>query len=135
MALILHESLKKQQKKTFDFYKLEMFKEEFKDYSKIDEIIEYFKNDIRNPIAHEDWFVKNGWVWTKNKGQEQKQDMMNISKQIYELFFFRVALSNYLLEKYRNFAKCIQVTPQKVNEFISNLKIKIKELKTKEIDI
>jgi len=135
LTLILHESLKKQQKKTFDFYKLKTFKEEFKDYPRIERVMYYFKNDIRNPIAHEDWFVKNGWVLTKNKGQEQKQDMMELSRQIYELFFFRVALSTYLLEKYRDFAKSIQVTPQMVNKFISELKIKIEELKAKENNI
>ena len=129
MALILHESLKKQGEKTFDFYDLDIFKREFQDYPMLNELLEYFKNDLRNPIAHEDWFVKNGWVWTKNKGQEQKQDMNEISRQIHELFYFRVALSTYLIDGYRDFAKNIQVTPQQVNDFVTNIKAKMEEIK------
>lgn len=73
--------------------------------------------------------MKNGWVWTKNKGQEQRQDMVEVSKQIYELFYFRVALSTYLLEGYRNYAKEIQVTPKQVDDFIKGIRVKIKEIK------
>lgn len=129
MSLILHASLKKQGKKTLAFYYIDQFKNEFQDYPQIDKLMEYFKNDIRNPIAHEDWFVKNGWLWTRNKGIEKKQDMNEISQQIYELFYFRVALSTYLLEKYKDFAKNIQVTPQQVKDFVKSIKAKIKEIK------
>lgn len=128
MTLILHEHLKKQNKKTSDFYYMDTFKTEFNDYPKIDELIGYFKNDIRNPIAHESWFVKNDWVWTKNKGIEKKQDMIEISKQIYELFYFRVALSTYLLEKYKDFVRNKNITPQHISKFINGIKIKLKEL-------
>ena len=128
MTLILHEHLKKQNKKTSDFYYMDKFKTEFSNYSKIDELMEYFKNDMRNPIAHEDWFVKNCWVLTRNKGQEQKQDMIEISKQIYELFYFRVALTTYLLEQYKNFAKDKNITPEHISKFIDGIKIKLKEL-------
>jgi hypothetical protein len=128
MTLILHEHLKKQNKKTNDFYYIDTFKTEFNDYSKIDDLLNYFKNDIRNPIAHENWFVKDGWVWTKNKGVEKKQDMLEISKQIYNLFYFRVALSTYLLEKYKDFAKNKNITPEEITKFIEGIKKKLKEL-------
>jgi len=128
MALILHKHLEKQNKKTSDFYYLGTFKTEFDDYPKIDELIDYFKNDIRNPIAHENWFVKSGWVWTKNNGIEKRQDMIEISKQIYELFYFRVALTTYLLGKYKDFAKDKDITPEQVTKFIGGIKIKLGEL-------
>jgi hypothetical protein len=128
MTLILHEHLKKQNKKTNDFYYIDTFKTEFNDYSKIDDLLNYFKNDIRNPIAHENWFVKDGWVWTKNKGVEKKQDMLEISKQIYNLFYFRVALSTYLLEKYKDFAKNKNITPEEITKLIEGIKKKLKEL-------
>src|SRR3989344_8290041 len=129
MALILHGHLKKQNKKLSDFYYLDTFKTEFADYPRIDELLLYFRNDIRNPIAHEGWFVKNGWVWTKNKGVEKKQDMLEISKQIFELFYFRVAFSTYLLDKYRDFAKYKEITPEHIKKFVEGIKLKLKELK------
>lgn len=129
MTLILHEYLKNQNKKTSDFYYIDTFKTEFNDFSRIDELLEYFKNDIRNPVAHENWFVKNGWVWTKNKGVEKKQDMLEISKQIYDLFFFRVAMSTYLLEKYKDFAKNKNITPEEVVKFVEGIKVKMEEIK------
>jgi len=129
MILILNEVLKKEGKQTKQFYYIDNFENEFVNYPKLYEIREYFKNDIRNAVAHEDWFVKNGWLWTRYKGEEKKRDMMEISKQIYELFYFRVALSTYLLEKYRSFAKDKNITPQHISKFIEGIKIKLKELK------
>jgi hypothetical protein len=128
MTLILHSHLQKQNKKTNDFYYIDTFKTEFSDYPRLSDLLNYFRNDIRNPVAHENWFIKNGWVWTKNKGIEKKQDMVEISKQIYELFYFRVALSTYLLEKYKDFAEKKGVTPEQVSKFIEGIKLKIKEL-------
>lgn len=128
ITLILNAHLKKQNKKTNDFYYIDTIKTEFGDYPKIDELIKYFKNDIRNPVAHENWFVKDGWVWTKNKGQEEKQDMLEISKEIYNLFYFRVALSTYLLEKYKDFAKNKDITSEQVSKFIESIKNKLNEL-------
>ncbi len=128
MALILNEYLKKQSKKTSNFYKIDTLKDEFSDYSRIDELMNYFRNDMRNPVAHEDWFVKSGWVWTKNKGAEKRQDMMEISKQIYELFYFRVALTTYMLNSYKDFAKSKEATPEQVSNFIKGIKLKITEI-------
>jgi len=128
MTLILNEVFKKEGKQTKPFYYIDTFENEFVDYPRLDEVKNYFKNDIRNPIAHEDWFVKNGWLWTRHKGLEKKQDMMEISKQIYELFYFRVALSTYLLGKYKDFAKDKDITPQHVSKFIEGIKTKLKEL-------
>jgi len=128
MTLILHEHLKKQNKKTNDFYYLDTFKTEFNDYPKIDDLLNYFKNDIRNPVAHENWFVKGGWVWTKNKGVEKKQDMLEISKQIYELFYFRVALFTYFSDRCNGFVKDKNITPEKISDLIEGIKRKLKEL-------
>jgi hypothetical protein len=128
LTLILNEYLKRQNKKTSDFYYMDDFKTEFADYTKMNDLLEYFKNDIRNPVAHENWFIKNEWVWTKNKRIEKKEDMLEISKQIYELFYFRVALSTFMLEGYRKHTKDKSMSTEQVSKFVEGIKQKIQEI-------
>jgi len=128
MELILHEVFIKKEK-IKDYYDLSDFKNEFADYLRFNEILDYFKNDIRNPIAHENWFVKNGRLWTKNKAEEKKRDFMEISKEIYTIFFFRVAVVTYLMSHYKDFAKSIKIKPEEIKVKIENLEKKINELK------
>ena len=110
-------------------YSIQNLEDEFRDYPKIEEIMKYFKNDLRNPIAHEDWFIKNNWVLTRNKKDENKKDLQEISMQIYDLFYFRVALTTYLLEQFPNFMKNIKITNEQISKFVENIKLKLNELK------
>lgn len=128
MSLLINELRRKQNKNTVDYYNLENLKNEFQDYPQINSLLNYFKNDLRNPIAHEGWFIKNGWVWTNNKGVEKKQDLLEISKQVYDLFYFRVALTTYLMNQFPNIIKNKDITPEQITRFIEGIKNKLKEL-------
>jgi len=54
--------------------------------------------------------------------------MLEISKQIYELFYFRVALSTFMLEGYRKHTKDKSMRTEQVSKFVEGIKQKIQEI-------
>lgn len=129
MCFFISSSREKRQVNKSDFYSFENFKNEFEGYPKIHDLLTYFKNDIRNSISHEDWFFKNGGLHLKNNNVEIERNLEDVTNQIYNLFYFRVALTNYLLDKFNNFMKSKELNEEIINKTLQGIKLKIYELK------
>lgn len=128
LIVILDNILKDSKRPIKKFYDFEDIYNEFRAYPHINIIKSYFANDIRNPIAHEDWLLENNQIVIKDK-VERIFSMEELSLQIYELFFFRVALQSYIIEKFDKWEK--PFTPQQINSLLDGFKKKIEEIKKK----
>ena len=74
--------------------------EEFKDYQNIDKIRRLFPNDLRNPIAHEDWVIENeNSVRLRNKGVDDVKTLLDIERETVLLFFCQSAIIYYALQQ------------------------------------
>jgi len=54
--------------------------------------------------------------------------MLEISKQVYDLFYFRVALTTYLMNQFPNIMKNKNITQEQISKFVESIKNKLKEL-------
>ena len=60
------------------------------------EIKKYFSNDIRNPIAHDNWYSKGEIIYIKIDGKVEIKPVTEIITEIFNLFFFLTALRTNL---------------------------------------
>lgn len=131
LVIILDNLLKESGRPTKKFYDFRDIDKEFSDYPNIQEIKKYFANDIRNPIAHEDWFLENNLIKMKDKGIEKNFSVEEIFLQIHDLFFFKVAIKSYVLEGCEKIIKEKDLIPHQINSLIDIFKKKMKEIKNK----
>ena len=131
LIVILDNLLRNSGRPTKKFYEFKDFYEEFSDYLNIQDIKKYFANDIRNPIAHEDWILENNLIKMKDKGIEKSFSIRELSSQIYELFFFRVAIQSYVMEGCKRLIETKNLTPQQIDSMIDIFKEKIEDIKNK----
>jgi ribosomal protein S8 len=123
------EKKNKEAKKASD-YSFRDLEIEFMDYPEIEKIAEYFRNDLRNPIAHEEWFLNEKIVYMRNKEEIKKYDLDIIASEIHELLFFRVAVLSCLMKNYDKIVEKIN-TPEQIKALIKNLEDYIGVIKNK----
>lgn len=97
-----------------------------------DDLLAYFPNDLRNPIANEDWLVNGDKFVLREDGQIKEVSFMEISKQAFQLFYLISTFQVYLYKGYESFAKNKNVTPEILKNILEGLK---REKKALEINI
>jgi hypothetical protein len=124
LKTILKSVLIKEGKKLFNGINFwQIFMKEF-NYPEAQGIRDFFINDIRNPIAHEDWFLdKGGNIKLRdNQGQIVSYNDNQISLEIHKLFFLRVAITSYLMKSSMEFTKSKITTKEEIDNLIEGFK-------------
>ena len=128
LTLLVEEYDKKKGTPPLKEYFWSHIKQRFCSGDFFDELSEYFDNDLRNPIAHEEWLVKDDKIFLRWKGDIKEVEFKEIAQKVYQLFFLIAVLQLYLYKGYEIFASNKQVTPQVISIILSGLKKQRAEL-------
>lgn len=106
-------------KRDFD---LNILKNQFINYPKIDELLDLFDNKSRNPLGHESWNYENGILLFKTKGVVEKVKIEYIVSEIMGHIMFHMAYQALAIEGYQEIVKNDQLSEEQMDKLYISFK-------------
>lgn len=130
LIIILEESLKKNNMKITDNLGLKEFKSTFKEYPKINKLRGFFKEYLRDPIAHENWLYEKDEIIFLYKDKKIRKNPVEMVQEFGDLMFFKIAFQSCAIEQYKQLLHSPCITEAQINKLHENFRLTLNRLTT-----